>query len=273
VTSILPVLALHARPDFESGWTKWTWLSRRRIAALAGVNKDTVGTGFSKLVAQGLAEMERKPRTRHQPGFTTWYRLVNTLYPRGDERWAKLAGNLFYGGAWSILPYLAARHLYVVVASLDPIGDEDAYLVKASGILDRDPDCPYSAEYFLDMVRDCNRAEVLGRDEEELEQMLALRRSGSTVSIADLEKASGLSRNTTIKALRVLNTPMLGESGKARRDVHSAIALLERGRGREGDPAPWWYCPDRRSERKHLDVEILNDPTRVNQTRKAIWKL
>ena len=57
VTSLLPVLALHAWPGqagAEPGWTGWTYFSRRRLATLAGLNKDSVTAACQRLVALNL---------------------------------------------------------------------------------------------------------------------------------------------------------------------------------------------------------------------------
>src|SRR5687767_5038282 len=43
VSSILPVVALHAYPAADtSEWTQWIYLSRRRLAKLSGVDTATV---------------------------------------------------------------------------------------------------------------------------------------------------------------------------------------------------------------------------------------
>jgi hypothetical protein len=143
VTSLLPVLALHTWPEQREaveGWTGWTYLSRRRLAALAGLVKDSVGAACQRLVALKLMEMDRRSRARHQGGYKTYYRLATGLYPKPGESYAVLSGNLFYGGTWALLPSPAYRHLYVVLAGLDPIGDEEAYLQRIDEDLEGDWD-------------------------------------------------------------------------------------------------------------------------------------
>ena len=63
-------------------------------------------------------------------GHKTYYRLAAALYPQGDESYAALPGNLFYGGTWALLPSAAVRHLYTVISGLDPIRDEEAYVER-----------------------------------------------------------------------------------------------------------------------------------------------
>jgi hypothetical protein len=120
-TSVLSVLALHSTPDetdAAAGWTPWTYLSRRRVAALAGVHKDTATSAINRLVIAGLADTERRSRGQHEGGYMTFYRLAASLYPRRDEPYADIPAHLFYGGTWFLLPSPACRHLYVVLACL-----------------------------------------------------------------------------------------------------------------------------------------------------------
>jgi hypothetical protein len=84
VTSLLPVLALHTWPDqsgAEIGWTGWSYLSRRRLAALAGITMDSVAAAYQRLVTLNLMELERRSRARHEGGYKTFFRLAATLYP------------------------------------------------------------------------------------------------------------------------------------------------------------------------------------------------
>jgi hypothetical protein len=134
VSCILPVLALHISPDENDAadnWTRWAYLSRRRVAALAGVNKDTVTDACKRLVDAKLAEMKRWPRAKHEGGYKMYYRLATSLYPQDNEPYAKIPAHLFYGGTWFLLPSPAYRHMYVVLICLAPITDEDAASLSA----------------------------------------------------------------------------------------------------------------------------------------------
>jgi hypothetical protein len=84
VTSVLPVLALHTWPDqsgAEPGWTGWTYLSRRRLAALAGLDKNSVTAASRQLVTSNLMQMARRPRERHEGGTRRC-----TCWPRRSTR-------------------------------------------------------------------------------------------------------------------------------------------------------------------------------------------
>ena len=84
--------------------------------------------------------LERRSRARHEGGYKLYYRLSTRLYPQADEPYAVVPSNLIYGGAWALLPNPALRHLYLVIAGLDPIGDEEAYLDRIAEDLDGDWD-------------------------------------------------------------------------------------------------------------------------------------
>src|SRR5262245_48040519 len=65
VTSLLLVLGLHTWPDqagSEKEWTGPTYVSRRRLATLAGLNKDSVMAACRRLVERRLMTLERRPR-------------------------------------------------------------------------------------------------------------------------------------------------------------------------------------------------------------------
>jgi hypothetical protein len=141
VTSLLSVLALHTWPGqsgAETGWTGPTYVSRRRLATLAGINKDSVMAACQRLSALNLMTLERRPRERHEGGYKVYYRLSTKLYPQADEPYAVVPGNLIYGGTWALLPSAAIRHVYLTIAGLDLIGDEEAYLKRIAEDLDGD---------------------------------------------------------------------------------------------------------------------------------------
>ena len=95
VTSLVPVLAVHAWPDqsgAEPGWTGWSYLSRRRLATLAGINKDSVAAAYQRLVELNLMELERRPRTRHEGGYRNVFSPSCHALPAG--------GRTLCRGAW-----------------------------------------------------------------------------------------------------------------------------------------------------------------------------
>jgi hypothetical protein len=210
VTCLLPVLACHTWPESKAvadGWTSWMYLSRRRMATLAGLNKDTATKAIQHLGTLGLIELERRPRTKYEGGYKTYYRLATILYPQDSEPYATIPTSLFYGGAWFILPSPACRHLYVVLACLDPIGDEAAYLERI--VTDIGDEWSSLADKLDIDIEDFE-------DDEELKAtvqaaLLAQRRQSAVLSLSEMESYSGLQRSTVIEALQALTTPMFNK--------------------------------------------------------------
>jgi hypothetical protein len=266
ITSVLPVLALHTWPGQEGavrGWTGWTYLSRRRVAMLAGLNKDSVGVAYRHLVALKLMELDRRPRERHQGGVMTYYRLATSLYPEADEPYALMPGTLIYGGVWAMLPSPAFRHLYLVIACLDAIGDEAAYLARIGEDLDGDWDRRADDE---DWAIDDPAARAAAIQE----KLLAAQRARHPLSMRDLVGYSGLQRSTVIDTLRGLFVPMFGnqvDERTGRRDP--PVALLKRG---EPQPQrPTWYAVDRRAWRWYVPCEVLNSLEQRYLVRDRFW--
>lgn len=286
VTSLLPVLAVHTWPgkrnmdganagtEAEAGWTAWTYLpGRRRLARLSGINKDTVKPAVARLKALGLMQTRSVAKDRHKGGVQTFYRLSAVLYARGDEKYARFPANLFYGGTWAVLPTNAARHLYTVLACVDPIGDEDSYLAKIDAdhndrgawwdLYDEDPQRyePYfSKEYKEGTAEALLRRDFLGTK--------ARRRR----SLTELQRLSGLTRGTLVEALRILTGKMHGgftdpRDGK----VHPPVPLIAKG---AADPRePTWHGPDQRALTWYFYPEFLNDRTKLQQLRRERWPL
>ena len=267
VSSVLPVLALHTWPGKrEEGWT---YLSRRRIARIAGVNKDTATAAFRRLVDTGLMEVQRRPRARHDGGYKTFYRLAENLYPRGDEPYAALTGNLLYGGTWSMLPSPSCRHLYVVIARLDPISDENAYLTKIqedhpSGLPIWDYEEGLEEEHAGWWEYAPSERDALAR-----QAFLATVRERQPLSITDLQRHSGLSRSTVIAALQALVTPIFGDRATDQGKI-PPIALIAQGR-RPGPRKPTWFAPDRRASGWFWNADFLRDPEQVEAARRRHW--
>jgi len=267
-SSILPVLAVHTWPKqkgAESSWTGYTTLSRRRIATLSGLDKDTVTVGLRSLKSAGLLQLKRVPRSDHQGGYQTQYRLRSSLYANERERFVPIRACLFYGGTWAVLPTPAMRHLYIVTACLDPIGDEDRYLekIKIDGA-DRD--------WFNFGSTDLDLADFSGIEEYEeavKQRLLDARRSSATVSLSELQRHSGLSRCTVISAIRALLVPIFDANTNDTRPVYPPIALLKTGDSLPRSPT--WYVPDRRVNAQYWKPEFLNDPIKVRDMRRRFW--
>jgi hypothetical protein len=259
VTCLLPVLAFHTWSQSDAvtnGWTSWTYLSRRRMAMLAGLNKDTATHAIQQLMTLGLIELERRPRTKYEGGYKTYYRLATTLYPQDNEPYATIPASLFYGGAWFILPSPACRHLYVVLACLDPIGDETGYLERIATDIGDD---------WSTLADQLNIDTDDFEDDEELEAMvkatlLARRRQSAVLSLSEMESYSGLQRSTVIEALRVLTTPLFD---------NWTIPLIAKGEILTRTPT--WYAPDRRAWRWHWTSAFLNAPERIKAEQHRLW--
>ena len=264
VTSVLPVLALHTWPEKEGAIAQWTgpsYLSQRRIARLAGVNKETVATAIDRLVSMKVMKVEKRPRGQYEGGYETHYRLHIALYPKGDEPYAQLPASLFYGGTWFMLPSAAGRHLYVVIACLDPVRNEDAYLNPLKDVGDGNLD-GFGDEEDNDIEDDEERQATIAA------KLRAKRRSSEPQSISDLVRFAGLQRSTVVEVLRVLTTPIFG-SREINGVKYPSIPLVRKG---EAPPrTPTWYAPDRRAWRWHWKADVLNSPADVEKERWRLW--
>jgi hypothetical protein len=259
VTCLLPVLACHTwsqSHDVTNGWTGWTYLSRRRMARLAGLNKDTATNTLQQLVTLGLLELEPRPRAKYEGGYKTYYRLATVLYPQGDEPYATIPASLFYGGMWFILPSPACRHLYVVLACLDPIGDEAAYLERIA--TDISNEWSVLADRLEIDSEDFEDDEVLEATVKAT--LLAQRRQSAVVSLTEMEGYSGLQRSTVTEALQVLTTGIFD---------NRTISLMTKGQAPPRTPT--WYAPDRRAWAWHWKSEFLNAPERVIAEQHQLW--
>jgi hypothetical protein len=266
VTPLLPVLALHAWPGqagAEAGWTGWKYLSRRRLATLAGLNKDSVKAACQRLVALNYLEMERRPRARHEGGYQTFFRLAAILYPQGDEPYAVLPGNLFYGGTWALLPSSAYRHLYVVLAGLDSIGDEAAYLARIAEDFGGDWD-HHANDHDWAIADPVARAAAIQA------KILAAQRARHPLSRRDLVEYSGLGRSAVIEALHALLVPIFGNSADERTGHrYPPIALVKKG---EPLPRrPTWYAPDRRAWNRWWPGDLMNARDQIQKKRNQLW--
>jgi hypothetical protein len=255
------VLAVHTWPDKPNlssargeshpQWTGWSYLSQRRLAVIAGCDKDTVGNSLRQLVASGLMQFDGSGAGRRNH-----FRLLRTLYPSNEEKYATIPAMLIYGGVWHLLPTMASRHLYLVLAILDPVGDEEAYLAKLSsdGLNWTGDELAEWQDFDRTSINQLQRQRYLGEV-----------RSSSSVSIADLTRYSGMSRNSVKGALRQLEVPMFGnqvcegESGKSYRPVPLIAA-------RDG-----WRVPDRGAWNWFWNVEFLQNRESIEAQRRKLW--
>lgn len=193
-TSMLPIIAIETwlgkkqdrrvidgssqLPDLSPLWTSWASASHRRIARVAGIDPKSVRVGYEILSRQGLCEFMTVRCDQSLGRRRTYYRLASWLY--GGETggagkpkpFRPIYGDLFYGGHWMMLPTNAARHLYFVLAAVDPINQPEIMegLMEAESLEDR------RAKYY--------------------------------VSYAKLETLSGLSRSMLAESLNVLTSPI-----------------------------------------------------------------
>lgn len=248
VSSVLPVLALHTWTgkrylagtdgDKAVGWTTYNHLSYRRVARLAGLTTDTVGAAFARLAALKLLQRRRVPPPARFGGPARQeYRLAETLYPSGDDdRWAKLPGNLFYGALWAMLPTASARHLYVTLACLDPVLDEDAMRAK--------------------LVED-------GLDDP-IGDTLEVIRARHPLSLRAMAEASGMSGSTVEEALGLLQTALFRPKG-SRHLAMVGSCEAERAGMRcyfpERGALTWFWKPDAINSRKEVaEMRLDNWP-------------
>lgn len=118
--ALLPVLALHVWPGQEGavpGWTGAAGLSYRRLARLAGLDKDTVATALADLVALDLVWVEYEKVAERDVRKLALVRLTVRAYASSGERHAVFPASFVYGGGWSRVPGMAARHLLVAWAA------------------------------------------------------------------------------------------------------------------------------------------------------------
>jgi hypothetical protein len=219
VTSVLPVLAAHTFPekrssglsDRDARWTRWSYLSRRKVAALAGVNKDTVTDAIKLLQAADLLEQREAPwyDNFHPPGAFE-YRISGEFYPSQGETYAAIPLSLFYSGRWAMLRTPATRQVYLVIACLEPIHDEAAFPLTDGQIAAHG-----SRVAALDAIRDEH-----------------------PMPTTVLARAAGVTRNTVTSALRELTLPRVGPATGQR------LSAVRWNMTPEAD-APRWYAINR----------------------------
>jgi hypothetical protein len=261
-SSLLPVLAVHTWPGkrhddltafceaarkpvpiaarARDGWTSWAYLSHRRMASLAGIDKDTVAVALRFLKARGHVQTIKAPRARGEPASRMCYRVSAELYRTGEEPFVPLSGMLFYGGQWSMLPTAAARHLYVTLACLDPIHNPHAL----AGSM-------YEAE---------------DADEEDVDERIVAIRERHRLSLADLKRLSGIPAESTVATARdLLTTPIYFPEGRSK----PGLAMFRRES--QSEKLPTWYEWTFAVREVHWPPHMLNDPDKRKQAQRSTW--
>lgn len=245
VTSVLLVLALHAwQAKRTDKWTRWAYLSRRRIAALSGLSTHTVGLALRRLQKLGWVQLRSQAVVGHAYARRTEYRLAGTMYARRGEPFVEVFGALVYGGWWSLLPTAASRQLFLVITCMDPIRDEYSYALRVGdelreGDMKRGKVPSQTTEEWL--------AGGVLADPRVKARMRAVRRT-HPLSFTDLERLSGMARPTVNEAIKVLCAPCSGEDG--------SLPLVRRGKAPARSPT--WYAPHRDAVGWGIRAHILN---------------
>jgi hypothetical protein len=265
-TSVLPILALHV-VHYNTGvekWSPWFYLSTRRIAKLAGINKDTVRIATRRLAQLDLLRTKRIHRDKYLGGYKLAMSLSSQCFPEEHEHFIKIYGSLFYAGAWAILPRTSCRHLYMILAALDPIGDEDAYFEKIA------LDFTYEDETDWGVLHEQYDLSEEPSDEEVQEILIEDRRDREVVSYSELEQHSGLSRSTVASALNALLCPVFGGmTNEETGETHRPIALIKTG---DSFPdSPNWYVPNRKARGWYFVHDLMNDPDAIRKLQLKLW--
>jgi hypothetical protein len=251
ITSVLTALALHTYPEKAHlpgarraacpSWTGWSELSTRRTARLLGVNKDSVKIPMQELAEQEVIRLDDDRRgTRH------FYQMNPRMYPDSRERFAQLPAALLYRGTWSLLS-TAAQHLYLVIACLDPIADEEAYLRTVDIDWDQEPTPQDWTNYDTGSVRRLKQLAFLGE--------MCRKRIVTRATTRDLAR---LSRSAHRNALRELTSPLpMGDAYS--RPISLVVA---------GDR---WLAVDRWAWRYAVEANTLNRESAVDSLKKKLF--
>lgn len=247
IASILPVLALHAYPTEtnprflppelpppDSAFTPWTYLSTRRFAKLSGLGKDTAWRALRSAGRLGLLEHQTISCRDSAGGRKTFFRLNRKLFAGVGEEYAAIPGALIYSGTWMILPTPASRHLYLLLAMLDPI---------------------YSEQSLREFYESADGLEDTNKQIRKIREI----REAHAVSWSTLMRLSGLSRGALREALSVLLTPLF-EKG--------TLPLVSCG-GKAGSAR--WYAIEKKAASWHYLPDYLNEHT-LQKIRRDIWK-
>ena len=250
-TSILPVLAVGTFPGKQSPggldlppddarWTGWQYFSYRRIARLSGIHQESIGRDFGVLADAGLLQ-----RHAVQPGFVggpkRWaYRLSLCLYAQGRGTFVRFPAAMVYGGMWAYLPTRGARHLFVVIAALDPVLDEAAYRAQIEEFGEIDPE----------------------GDDPVMEQ-----RARHPMSLGRLASATGMVRNAVSEALGILETPVAASTVSGKPDLALVTSGPARLRGAR------WFSPNMAVAETRCRPALLNNREALERDRLARYEV
>lgn len=236
-SSLILPLALFAwmnPKEPEARFTPWVSLSYRRLAALAGVNKGSVKTGLAALEEQGLLETRMGQQHPRDGGHSRLeYRLARRMFPEFKRSpFFSLSGALAFGGMLAMLPRSSARHLFLVIAALDPVFDEDTLgeLIKS------DP------EQRLEPVS----------------ATIARRRRGCPSTLTHLKRVSGMTSPTLHEAIAILSTPFVGQP------LQPLILKADGDKGR-------FYYVNKPALEHYFEPEVMNDKSEIRAFRDAYW--
>jgi hypothetical protein len=251
MSSILPVLALGTFPgkrafaEFdlpanEPLWTPWQYLSYRRIARLSGIHQESIGRALETLVESGVLQ-RHAVRPRFSGGPKRWfYRLTVALYATGRGTFFRFPAAMVYGGMWAYLPTRGARHLFVAIAGLDAVLDEDAYRA---------------------------RIEEDGEIDAEDEDPVIRQRSRHPMSLGRLSTATGMTRNAVDESLRLLQTPLVASTGLGAPD----LSLISSGPAQPGTSR--WFSPNMAIAGLRWPPALLNDRAALGRDRLARYPM
>jgi hypothetical protein len=139
-----------------------------------------------------------------------------------------------------MLPTNASRHLYLVFTVLDGVRDEEAFLAAASASREE-----WGGEASYDV-----------EDPQTREKILQGARRKAPLSIADLERKSGLRHSTVVEARDILLSPLFDVKDRVG-GQKTGIAMIRSGASSVGKKIKW-YAPDRRAWSWHWSVDFLN---------------
>jgi hypothetical protein len=232
-SSILPTLAFHAwLKEVGDEWTPFVSLSVRRIAALAGVDKNSVTkVGLKRLEELALLETRLShAHTRDGGNARLEYRLHRSLFPRGERaHYAQVTGNLICGGHLAMLPKASARHMLLAIMALDPVLNQNLLAGWMAGE---------------------------GREEPVADTLARRRESECEATISRLVDVTGMATSTAQQALDVLT-----------RRLDDKEPLVLRTGGRWG--RVYFFNAHRLDW--HWTFSFLNDRPRRRETANRIW--
>lgn len=244
IASILPVLALQSYPGAPTiagnqvpapspGFTPWAYLGCRRLGTIAGIHYDSARRAMQDIARLGWAEI-RTVSPAGRGGHQVWFSLSEKLFPGDGEAFRVIPGDMIYSGTWGVLPTSASRHVYLTLAVLDPVRDEER--LKAA----------FDDQHGID-------------EPEEQYQKIERMREASAVSQSELRRLTGMSRSTLEEALSILITPLF----KSR-----SIPLIRTHRGRTGSR---WYSINSEGQTWYFVPDTLNETSGIEVVRRQLW--